>query len=634
MKEEPVKYTVYLNQLLSDSNKQDSLSVFSLLDAAMAQIAEELPFITKLILQTDNAKSYSNNFLLCAISVLNVTYHDKLLAISEFIHTETQDGKTILDDFFARSMKFINNWLAKQDQNKVKRIGTATDLGRALSHNGGIRNMMVQVLTTNKEQTSKVEKKFMNVTKNLHKYFTRVNHAFFKNHNTDDADGSKLSDTIQNDDTCLDIINDMKFDIGVQSFSQINRIINFHVDMKLPETKQMQPDQSLLDEIKLLSQNKDNTVVMNTDKQDNSSSTHNRDDLDIVIAGLLDLGITHNNEEYYKNDTAHNSINGKAITLETDENSDADDKSYEDTADDFDCDSDFSDDDVVVDDHGNDSAGVEQRQIIEADQKVYNQESFITRVKLQLMLPVGNLTSFDLIALNRTKCNGRFHGQQNRQDSRSKAIRMANHHIQNGDLSVLSSTKDNPILDHSSSFNLDDETLSKFNEGWGRRANSKNESSSIYGQTYIEEYKEKLGEFFQQGNKDSSQKMNAAMMREELKKQFPDKFSIPGETEIKQYISLLFAKSKSGHNDADLDTELNDSIIDDDNVERVNWVKLLKTIVEVNPTDKPENIYQNLLLSIEESQRDQLPPKGVVKRRIASFKSTIRRRVVRSIVQS
>ena len=71
---EPIKYTVYLNQILSDSNKQDSLSVLSLLDAAMAQISRELPFINELILQTDNAKSYSNNLLLCGISLLNVIY--------------------------------------------------------------------------------------------------------------------------------------------------------------------------------------------------------------------------------------------------------------------------------------------------------------------------------------------------------------------------------------------------------------------------------------------------------------------------------------------------------------------------------------------------------------------------------
>ena len=170
--------------------------------------------------------------------------------------------------------------------------------------------------------------------------------------------------------------------------------------MKLPETKQIQPEQSLLYETKFLSQNKNTTNVLNTDYQDNSSNSHNRDDLDIAVARYLDLDITHINEEYC-NDTVHNCINGKAITLETDENSDEDEESYEDTADDFDCNSDFLDDDIVVDDQGNDCGGVEQRQIIEADQKVYNEESFITRVKIQLMLPVGNLTSFDLIAHNR-----------------------------------------------------------------------------------------------------------------------------------------------------------------------------------------------------------------------------------------
>ena len=99
MKEEPVTYTLYLNQLLSDSNKQDSLRVFSFLDAAMAQLSGELPFITKLILQTFS----------CAIPLLKTTYCNKLLVISEFIHTETQDGKTILDAFFACCMKFIDN---------------------------------------------------------------------------------------------------------------------------------------------------------------------------------------------------------------------------------------------------------------------------------------------------------------------------------------------------------------------------------------------------------------------------------------------------------------------------------------------------------------------------------------------
>ncbi len=153
MKEEPVKYTLYLNQLLGDSNKQDSSSVLPLLDAAMAHIVDKHPFITKLILQT----TCSNIFLLYAIPVLNATYHNKLLAICEFMYTETQDRKTILDVFFACCMKFINNRIAKQERNKVKRIGTATELGKAFT--------MIQVLTTNKNQTSKVQKKFLNIIK-------------------------------------------------------------------------------------------------------------------------------------------------------------------------------------------------------------------------------------------------------------------------------------------------------------------------------------------------------------------------------------------------------------------------------------------------------------------------------------
>ena len=84
------------------------------------------------------------------------------------------------------------------------------------------------------------------------------------------------------------------------------------------------------------------------------------------------------------------------------------------------------------------------------------------------------------------------------------------------------------------------------------------------------------------------------MTCEELKKQFSDVILIPGETEIKQHISLFFAKSKSTIDYTDIDTELNDGITNDDN-ERVNWIQLLKTIVEINPDDKPETIYQNLL---------------------------------------
>ena len=72
--EKAQKYTVYIDQIVSVGNKQDSFSEFPLLDAALAQIENELPFITDIVLQTDNAKTYNNVFLLCGIPLLNRIY--------------------------------------------------------------------------------------------------------------------------------------------------------------------------------------------------------------------------------------------------------------------------------------------------------------------------------------------------------------------------------------------------------------------------------------------------------------------------------------------------------------------------------------------------------------------------------
>ena len=211
----PKKYTVYLDQIVSDGNKQDSLSVYSLLDAALAQISNELPFISSIILQTDNAKSYNNTFLLCAIPLLNVVYKPKGLGITEFIHTETQDGKTILDAHFARCMKFINHFMSTCVRNQVIKINTPSALGYALSHNGGIRNVGVQVVNCNVAETRQIEEKFEHVTKVLKSYFSRVNHAYF-------YPKRQVSIDATTDMCACNILKTMIFDIGVQSYSNIN----------------------------------------------------------------------------------------------------------------------------------------------------------------------------------------------------------------------------------------------------------------------------------------------------------------------------------------------------------------------------------------------------------------------------
>ncbi len=95
----------------------------------MAQISHKLPFISSIIVQADNVESYNNAFLLCAIPLLNAFFYPKGIAIVEFIHTETQYGKTILDARFARMMKFVKRNLTEGAKvNHISWINTPISL--------------------------------------------------------------------------------------------------------------------------------------------------------------------------------------------------------------------------------------------------------------------------------------------------------------------------------------------------------------------------------------------------------------------------------------------------------------------------------------------------------------------------
>jgi len=217
-----------------------------------------------------------------------------------------------------------------------------------------------------------------------------------------------------------------------------------------------------------------------------------------------------------------------------------------------------------------------------------------------------------------------------KRDVRSTAIRMANSHIQVGNLTVTTSKNDDPILMESEGYNLSSFFSDlNFDQGWGRR-NDRFDEPTLYGDTYINPYKDRLKGYFDEGVKNSSRKMNAAMMREQLKIEFPDTFSLPGETEIKKFISLLFAKSKNSSSNESSNRTYNH----DDN-ERCNWKPLLKEIVEEDPSKKPEAIYKDLvdkMLFRHNIGEDSIPPKNLVKQRISYFKRLVRVRAQRSIV--
>ena len=79
-----------------------------------------------------------------------------------------------------------------------------------------------------------------------------------------------------------------------------------------------------------------------------------------------------------------------------------------------------------------------------------------------------------------------------------------------------------------------------FKPSWAKRKGY----GKLYGKNYMDDYKAELELMFEQGKVISSQKMNAAKMREQLCNKYPYKFSIPSETEIKNSLDPSFRSKK------------------------------------------------------------------------------------------
>ena len=110
------------------------------------------------------------------ISILNeVCYCD--VFISAFVHIKTQDDKTLLDTYFARCIQFLSHFMNTWKWNKITQITTTRGLRFALVWNGGICNVMVQVVKNSdlilKGNQNKIDGQWdVNIGKNIIKVIT------------------------------------------------------------------------------------------------------------------------------------------------------------------------------------------------------------------------------------------------------------------------------------------------------------------------------------------------------------------------------------------------------------------------------------------------------------------------------
>ena len=103
-------------------------------------------------------------------------------------------------------------------------------------------------------------------------------------------------------------------------------------------------------------------------------------------------------------------------------------------------------------------------------------------------------------------------------------------------------------------------------------------------------YKDDIEDMFQSGEAISSNKMNASNMRAHLMLRYPDRFSLPGEIEIKQCISALAQKKKTANNNKGKKKRKQCDV--------PKWEKDLKEMVKWRWEDTPNDLYEDFKSSM------------------------------------
>ncbi len=181
------KNIVYIDQISESSNKQDGMMVISLLEAALVAINDQLPFIDEIILQSDDAMPYQNPQVLFGVHSLNMKYQNNIY-ISEFTHSETQDGKTLLDGHFASMNKHLLSFMKICKKNTTTKIQTLSRLASALSFRSGLRNTMVQLVECDHDVMEEWVSIIEPTAKKARDYFSRANREFYERTNNSNID--------------------------------------------------------------------------------------------------------------------------------------------------------------------------------------------------------------------------------------------------------------------------------------------------------------------------------------------------------------------------------------------------------------------------------------------------------------
>ena len=153
-------------------------------------------------------------------------------------------------------------------------------------------------------------------------------------------------------------------------------------------------------------------------------------------------------------------------------------------------------------------------------------------------------------------------------------------------------------------------------QGWARR-----DGRGAYGATYLDEYRPLIEQYYLVGKRNSSQKMSPSIMREKLQALYPNRFSLPGETEIRSMISALIQNEKKKPSTKTREAAVPDYV--------AQIISDLLTPPNGNPDAKPAQLYDEIWNIVENkfgSIPSDFPEKDKIKSKISSMKSAAKKK--------
>jgi hypothetical protein len=172
------RVVVKTDQIMNGESNQDGEAVLSMVEAFLCATKDQLDFIEDAVICSDNAGCYHKKEFVFGCAVLNLI-RGRHIRIKRLIHSETQDGKCLIDAHFTRGTRHVIRYIKTTPSTENKRVTSPKELAEALDWNGGIQNSRVQLIALDRTKLSQFTKAIEDITAQALEYFSRLSDIHF-----------------------------------------------------------------------------------------------------------------------------------------------------------------------------------------------------------------------------------------------------------------------------------------------------------------------------------------------------------------------------------------------------------------------------------------------------------------------